>query len=268
MLRRRAKSSSSSSHSHMALSFSGGGLVASAYHLGVYQALCSRGEGIISPEATPLVGASAGALVAATLASGCRHNDAVATLDRVIQAVRGASRLGPFGCDLLQIVRTELETLLPEDAHSRCSDRVCIFLTDVSKRPWQPRTVETWDTRAKLIDTLLVSSYIPWVTSRSSPAGDKALIDGGFRANFPIHPTASRTVRVSPFSGELDICPEVSRGKPRRLLLPSKIRIDVTQANAYVVLRSLFPPADTAAWLEGLLACGYDDGCRWLKARQ
>ena len=37
----------------------------------------------------------------------------------------------------------------------------------------------------------------------------------------------------------------------------SKIRIDVPQANVSVVFRSLFPPANTAAWFEGLLASGY-----------
>jgi len=254
--------------SGLALSFSGGGLVAAAYHLGVYEALTRRGADLIDTTAAPLVGASAGALVAAAIAAGVHLDDAVASLDRIINNMRRRGG-GPFSTDLLRLVRPELEAILPGDAHERCCARgTVIFLTDVSRRPWLPVLIDQWDSRKRLIDSILLSSYIPGLTSRRSPVLDGGpLIDGGLRSNFPLHPTLPRTVRVSPFSGELDICPRVdSQTKPRSLLMPSKVRLHVTRANASAILRTLFPPKDDA-WLQKLLGKGFDDGCRWLKTQ-
>jgi len=249
-------------------------------------------------------------------------DDATGALSRIVDSVvaAGAGPLGRPKVDILRLVRPELEHLLPEDAHERCNGRAVVFLTDISRRPWSPVALSHWETRESLIESVLVSSYIPGLTSRRSPCGSSglssfgsssalsstaglssptpppaaapplrgplqgvraaaakaqplrrlvggALIDGGFKTNFPLHPTADRTVRVSPFSGELDICPEVRGRPPRRVLLPSKVRIDVTRANASAVRATLWPPRD-GGWLQDVLAQGFDDACRWLRREQ
>jgi len=254
------------STSGRALSFSGGGLVAAAYHLGVFEGLSAKSQTQLDLHNGPLVGASAGALVCAVLAAGCHYDDAVNSLGRIVDSVR-AARAGPLSCDILRLVRPELEGLLPEDAHQSCSGRAVIFVTDVSTRPWLPVLLSEWDSRSALIDSILTSSYIPGITSRRSPVGGGPLIDGGFSgSNFPVHPTAAQTVRVSPFSaGELDICPEVrTTSKPRSVMLPSKVSLDVTRANASAIRATLWPPRDVT-WLHSQLELGFNDACRWLK---
>ncbi|EOD04189.1 hypothetical protein EMIHUDRAFT_471309 [Emiliania huxleyi CCMP1516] len=243
----------SSASRAVALSFSGGGLIAAAYHLGVYQGL--RGAELLDARTAPLVGASAGALVAAVLSAEVHLDDATGALSRIVDSVVAAGA-GPLGRPK---VRPELEHLLPEDAHERCNGRAVVFLTDISRRPWS-RAVRTpgalWGVRAAAAKAQPLRRLV-----------GGALIDGGFKTNFPLHPTADRTVRVSPFSGELDICPEVRGRPPRRVLLPSKVRIDVTRANASAVRATLWPPRD-GGWLQDVLAQGFDDACRWLRREQ
>ena len=253
-----------------ALSFSGGGLLAAAYHLGAFRALSQPNArdstSLLDPIRSPMVGVSAGALVASVMSANAHWDDCVASLDRIINQVRSAS--GPLGCDILKLVKPHLQVLLPMDAHERLQARgTTIFVTDVSSRPWLPVAHTEWKSRDDLIDCILISSYIPGITSRKSP-GDGRHIDGGLRNNFPMHPTAPRTVRVSPFSGELDICPELRPGyrSPRLVLMPSKVRLHMSRDNASAVLRTLFPPADDG-WLQKTLARGFDDACRWLRSQ-
>ena len=222
---------------------------------------------MFEPHSTPLVGASGGALVAAVMSSGVTPTDALNSLDQILVAVRNAGPAGCLSCDLLGVVRPELERILPEDAHLRCTGQTTVCLSDVSQLPWRrPKKVfvDRWPSRSVLIDTILQSSYIPLVTSRANPSQSywpcNGLVDGGLANNFPLHPVAERTVRVSPFSGEIDICPTSSEPLPRRIPLPAGISVDVSRHNANAALRAFVPAADMAWWHSK----GYDDACRWL----
>ena len=246
----------------LALGFSGCGLLA-GYHIGVWRCLLSRGRQVFNPHSTPLIGASGGALVAAVMSSGVTPDDALNSLNRILAAVRSAGSVGCLSCDLLGVVRPEFEQILPEDAHLRCSGQATVCLSDVSRLPWRrPKTcfVDRWESRSTLIDTVLQSSYIPFITSSVNPMGG-GLVDGGLANNFPLHPEAARTVRISPFSGEIDICPASSQPQPRRVRLPAGISVDVSRHNASAALRAFVPSADMAR----LHVQGYDDACRWLR---
>lgn len=292
----------------LAFSFSGCGLL-SGYHLGVWEALARNGRRRgIDISATPHIGASGGALIAGAMVSGVPSVDAAAALRSIVTSVRSAGFGGILRVDLLSLVRIELERLLPAKAHERCSNVLSVCLSDASGLPWRrPRLVlhSEWPTRSALIDSLLTSSYIPLITSRehqqqhrmtTAAAGEeeeeeegqggqtRLLVDGGLSANFPLHPTALRTVRVSPFAGEVDICPasrlakEESAGAfrilPRRLLLPAGVRVDLSMHNASAALRAFVPAAAGDLTGKGgddddrLRDAGYNDACRWLEAQR
>ena len=274
----------SSAGARLAYSFSGCGLLAS-YHLGVWDALTHRGSHAFNPTTKPLIGASGGALVAGVMTSGVVLSDASDALRRIVADILSVGTGGILRVDLLSLVRRELERLLPEDAHERCNGKVTVCVSDVSKLPWRrprPVLIDGWSTRSSLVESLLTSSYIPYITARG-PQGDltgasaafdrvptpcsRPMVDGGLANNFPTHPAPDVcTIRVSPFAGELDICPhadgDLTRGKPLRLLLPAGVRVDASRRNASAAWRALAPASTN---VEGQHACGYDDACRWLR---
>ncbi|EOD10278.1 hypothetical protein EMIHUDRAFT_465293 [Emiliania huxleyi CCMP1516] len=255
----------SSASRAVALSFSGGGLIAAAYHLGVYQGL--RGAELLDARTAPLVGASAGALVAAVLSAEVHLDDATGALSRIVDSVvaAGAGPLGRPKVDILRLAR----------ALTRCgpSWSICCQRTHTSAATAEPSSSSPIFRAGPGLAPSAHRGALWGVRAAAAKAQPLrrlvggALIDGGFKTNFPLHPTADRTVRVSPFSGELDICPEVRGRPPRRVLLPSKVRIDVTRANASAVRATLWPPRD-GGWLQDVLAQGFDDACRWLRREQ
>ena len=255
-----------------AFSFSGCGLLA-GYHLGAWSAISQHGGHAF--RRAPLIGCSGGALVAGTIASGVSTKFAAGAMQNIVDGVLQAG--GIFRTDLLSLVRSALNEVLPDDAHSRCSGRLMVCVTDASGLPWslpEPVLHAEWRSRPALLDSLLASSYIPLVTARELVASDSAgppaprLLDGGLSGqNFPLHPTAHRTVRVSPFAGDLDICPTSQHGEPRRILLPAGVRVDVSRANASAVWRA-FAPSSCAGAVESQQASGYEDACRWLQAAE
>ena len=261
----------------LAFSFSGCGLLA-GYHIGAWSRLAR--ETTLNPHRAPLIGCSGGALVAGALAAGVSVNDAAAAMQNIVDGVRAAGFGGILRTDLLRLVRSELKRVLPADAHAQCSGRLAVCVTDASGlRGWRRPTAvlhSHWSTRTALLDSLLSSSYIPLVTSRgfghpAAEAGSSTplLLDGGLSGNnFPLHPTAERTVRISPFAGDVDICPPSDPlAPPRRVLLPAGVRVDVSRANAHAVWRAAFPCPHDGDSTQSQLASGYDDACRWLRAQ-
>jgi len=79
-------------------------------------------------------------------------------------------------------VRPELEALLPEDAHERCSGRVEVALVDSRSFPRLVATRRsTFESRSDLVDACLASAYLPGITSSAHPAPThfSGLLDGG-----------------------------------------------------------------------------------------
>jgi len=127
-------------------SFAGAGLMG-GYYLGVWERLAARdvSSSLFCAQRSPLLGASAGSIVAAAIGSGMSQAATADSFLRILSRVHEeAPRRGALGCDLLAIVRCapnhtrplpcriihgpspvarpprpELEAPLPEDAHER-----------------------------------------------------------------------------------------------------------------------------------------------------
>ena len=139
-------------------SFTGCGLLG-GYYLGVWHALSrpSVPSALFDASASSFSGASAGALVSTAIASGCSHDATTSAFERIAEHVRAA---GLLRCDLLALVRAEAEALLPEDAHERSRGRLSVLATDCSGAPpfLRPALLESFDSRAALVDAVLVRS--------------------------------------------------------------------------------------------------------------
>ena len=78
----------------LAFSFSGCGLTG-GYHIGAWECLLRNApRSMVDEHATPLIGTSGGAIVAAVLAAGVSPTDAVGGFYRIAAAVRAASEQG------------------------------------------------------------------------------------------------------------------------------------------------------------------------------
>ncbi len=125
-------------------SFSGGGFFL-PYHLGAIRALSELG--LVRPGRTHAGGSSAGSLAAAVVTSGVKLDEVVREVGLMMDDCRENGvlrRLG--GCvkeKVSEVVRvnsgpaepqpmhTQLELLLPEDAHVRCSGTIHVAITKV-----------------------------------------------------------------------------------------------------------------------------------------
>ncbi|EOD07091.1 hypothetical protein EMIHUDRAFT_432975 [Emiliania huxleyi CCMP1516] len=254
-------------------SFSGAGLLG-GYFVGVWERLVAGDvpSALFCPARSRFVGTSAGSFVAVACASGVSQADAADTFARLLQSVHNASPLrGALGCELLSLVRPELEALLPEDAHERCSGRVEVALVDSRSFPRLVATRRsTFESRSDLVDACLASAYLPGITSSAHPAPThfSGLLDGGILDNFPRgSEPGSRTIIVSPFGGDFDISPTSSADgsdagtAPWRVPISPGVWIDVASVKQLHRVVRLGEPAAA----EELVRQGFDDCSRFLR---
>uniref|UniRef100_A0A8D2JEX5 PNPLA domain-containing protein n=1 Tax=Varanus komodoensis TaxID=61221 RepID=A0A8D2JEX5_VARKO len=162
------------------LSFSGGGFLA-IYEIGVIQGLLEQAPEILR-SAPKVYGASSGSVIAAAVVCG---------LSLGKQCLYGAARdarrnfLGPLapGCSVLRILQQRLYQILPENSHRMATGRLYVSLT-------------------RLVDgqNVVVSEY------NSKEELIQRYVDGGF-TNLQPHSDMETAITVSPFTGEIDICP-------------------------------------------------------------
>ncbi|GAX72636.1 hypothetical protein CEUSTIGMA_g92.t1 [Chlamydomonas eustigma] len=173
--------------------FSAGGLLF-PYYVGIMLSL--RDElNVLKPE-TPVAGASAGSLVAATAKSGISEGDLMqATLQLARDCRDNGTRFR-----LKSVLKKTLEDVLPEDIHERCSGTAHIAVTQVWPRI-EPQLISEFQSREDLIETLLVSCHIPWYFDGSWITGhrDRLALDGGFTNFLPVPPNCPGVVRVACF---------------------------------------------------------------------
>jgi len=170
------------------------------YHLGVLHCLLHLG---FVDEQTPLAGASAGALAAATAACGVSMKVAMQATHRLSADARerGTARR------LHMLLEQELSNLIPEDAHLIINSRPAkLTIAHTQLFPvLRGQFTSEFHTRQDVIDNLLASCNIPFffsswptVTCRGRPC-----VDGYFAMktkHFGCPSTdAKRTVRISPF---------------------------------------------------------------------
>jgi hypothetical protein len=108
------------------------------------------------------IGVSAGAIACACMLCYVQFDAFMDSYERVLLPAYEAAE-----GDLLAAVRLLLEAVLPEDAHVTCTDRLTVITTRVSRgRVVHREYTSTFPSRRFLINTLLASSRVPFITCK------------------------------------------------------------------------------------------------------
>lgn len=147
--------------------------------------------GIIN-ESTKLAGSSGGAIIGAFTCSGVSTDTAIATMSTLSNMCRVS---GDCRHTLKALEAAGLAGTFSGDAHTRCSGRLFVSITEARPNPEADveRVISTFPTRSSLIESLLASSYIPGFSSRSSvmlptELGVAAAYDGVCSNPLPVPP--------------------------------------------------------------------------------
>ncbi|KAM8977176.1 LOW QUALITY PROTEIN: omega-hydroxyceramide transacylase-like [Pelodytes ibericus] len=193
-----------SENSSLSLSFSGSGFL-SLYQIGAVKALWELAPEILL-SAPKVYGASAGSLVAAAVVF---QVDLDEFLEIVFEAATEArkTKLGPFSpkFNLIQNLRKALLHLVPDNAHQLATDRLYVALTRLSD--WKNILVSDYKSKEEVVQALICSCFVPFYCGIIPPSfrGVK-YVDGGY-TNFHPFVNSKSMLTVSPFTGEVDICP-------------------------------------------------------------
>lgn len=247
----------------MNLSFAGCGFLG-VYHLGACAALIRHGAELLR-RVEYYGGASAGALVAAALVVRGHDPNTIQECNKFVHNIAadvGRRRLGVLtpGVSLIAPVERFLRELMPDDAYRLASGRLFISLTSVQGK--KNKLVSDFDSNEHLVQCLMASSYIPFITgSRQVSIGGMNYMDGGMSDNLPLLQTG-RTIRVSPFAGGQEICPRDNDSRPWFTRINGQ-DFKVNSNNAQRGLHCLFPPKPKG--LQRYYRNGYDDAVRFLQ---
>lgn len=239
------------------LSFCGCGFLG-IYHVGVASCFHQYAPQLSMHK---IAGSSAGALVAVAHICG-NLQLAYATTDILRVAIDARARaLGPFhpSFDINATVREALERGLPDDVHVRASGKLHISLT----RAYDGTNViiNEFDSKDEVIQALLCSCFIPFWSGLQAPKfRGTTYIDGGF-SNNQLR-LDNKTVAVSPFAGEADICPQDDSLNLLQISL-SNTSFSISPNNLYRLSHALLPPPPEV--LSDLCEQGFADGIRFLQ---
>lgn len=240
--------------SNISLSFAGCGFLGS-YHVGVACCIKKYAPQLLQ---TKLAGTSSGALVACAMINGCSIEDCTKI---VLETIAESRRhiLGPFSPNfhLVRDLRRIMDDLLPADAHVCSSGHLYVSMTRFPD--FKNVLVSDFESREELIQALVCSSFIPLYSGVVLPEFRGSRYFDGAISN--IIPTIdSDTVKICPFAGHSDICPD-DRSK-NACLEVLNMSTQVTFQNATRMTGALLPPSlETAGELCHL---GFDDALRFL----
>lgn len=239
------------------LSFCGCGFLG-IYHVGV--ASCFH-EYAPQLSMHKISGSSAGALVAVAHICG-NLQLAYATTDILRVAIDARARaLGPFhpSFDITSTIREALERGLPEDVHLKASGKLHVSLTRVYDG--ENVIISEFGSKEDVISVLVCSCFIPFWSGLVAPKyKGVTYVDGGFSNNLLI--LDNKTVTVSPFAGEADICPEDDTLNLLQINL-SNTSFSLSPNNLYRLSHALLPPPPEV--LSDLCEQGFADGIRFLQ---
>lgn len=183
---------------------------------------------------------------------------------RITNLARSFTLFGPLDprFNLHKCLEAVLRSHLPDDAHERASGRLFISLTRI--RDKTNVILSQFQYREQLIKAVLAGCFIPTYSGLLPPPFmGVRYIDGSVTNNLPV--IDQNTVRVSPFSGEADICPssptEVGGNWSHANLV--NMVVDVTEENLSRFFR-VFIPQDPAAMIR-LCQQGFDDALGYLQ---
>uniref|UniRef100_A0A8C6J665 Uncharacterized protein n=1 Tax=Melopsittacus undulatus TaxID=13146 RepID=A0A8C6J665_MELUD len=187
------------------LSFSGSGFLA-LYQVGVVQSLLELAPELLK-SACKVYGSSAGSLIAAAVVCGIGLGKTVTVQGSLLWGAR-ETILGPLSpkCSLLANIKAVLQRMLPENSYQLASGRLHISLTRVVDG--QNVMASEFSSKEELIQALLCSCFLPIYCGFIPPSyRGVRYVDGGFTGLQPVSSLEEPVITVSPFTGELDICP-------------------------------------------------------------
>ncbi|XP_042190294.1 patatin-like phospholipase domain-containing protein 4 isoform X1 [Callorhinchus milii] len=245
------------------LTFSASGFLG-IYHLGAASALLRHGRKLLG-KVDNYTGASGGALVAAVLVSEPEKLEQFCKqfTYRFAADVR-KQRFGALtpGYDFMRQLREGMEGILSADAHQKAHLRLHVSITNI--KTMKNYLVSSFATREDFITILLASSFVPFYAGvKPVEYKGETWIDGGLTNRLPILPTG-QTITVSPFDGQLDICPE-GDGRTRPSIRIAKQDFILSKANFVRVNHAFFPPSQEK--MEILYQNGFDDAVRFLRSK-
>uniref|UniRef100_A0A8C0AZB6 Patatin like phospholipase domain containing 1 n=1 Tax=Buteo japonicus TaxID=224669 RepID=A0A8C0AZB6_9AVES len=267
------------SSTRFSLSFSGSGFLV-LYQVGVVQSLLELAPELLK-SACKVYGSSAGSLIAAAVVCGVMMTLVGFLLRKMNVEVR-KTILGPLSpkCSLLANIKTVLQQMLPEDSYQLASGRLHISLTRVVDG--QNVMASEFSSKEELIQALLCSCFLPIYCGFIPPSyRGVRYVDGGFTGLQPVSSLEEAVITVSPFTGELDICP---RDCPAIFLCFQIFNgsIQISIENLCRISYALFPPSamvsprgllpsfilpwrdPASAWMEGSLVTSDVSPCRTL----
>ncbi|KAM4734578.1 patatin-like phospholipase domain-containing protein 2 [Anableps anableps] len=244
------------------ISFAGCGF-RSIYYVGALSCILEQVPQLVHG-ASKFGGASSGCLVAAALAVGIPIEQLCFSILDLAKEARKHT-LGVFHptFGMLQMVRHSLLETLPEDAHLRATERLCVSLTRLAGGG--NVLVSKFDTREELVQVLMCSCFFPVYCGFLPPSYHGVhYVDGALSNNMPLFEHRN-TITMAPFSGESDICPregtfnffEANYGN---------VSIQVNTGNVHRVCTSFFPP--TLEKLAEICHNGYTDVFCFLEERE
>ncbi|XP_065199246.1 patatin-like phospholipase domain-containing protein 2 [Sycon ciliatum] len=244
------------------ISFSGCGFLG-IYHIGVIQCLRENAPTLI-PRFNFVAGASAGALASLVLLSNCSIEKVCKAILETAEAAR-KPLIGPLSTsfDVMSILDTMFDDLLPPNIHRICNGRLQVSLTGVSH--FTNLMASQFNTRLELIRALKATCFIPvWAGFGKHSYRGELYMDGGMTNNLPTD-FPGETITVSPFSGEADICPSDQREGWDMSVNISGTSVRMTLTNAFRMKSALFPPKIDV--LDRMFQGGYRDCLSFLKRR-
>ncbi|XP_061869257.1 omega-hydroxyceramide transacylase [Colius striatus] len=254
-----AEEDARASSTPFSLSFSGSGFLA-LYQVGVVQSLLELAPELLK-SACKVYGSSAGSLIAAAVVCGIGLDDLKEFFFAMAKEVR-ETLLGPLSpkCSLLANIKTVLQRMLPEDSYQLASGRLHISLTRVMDG--QNVMASEFSSKEELIQALLCSCFLPIYCGFIPPSyRGVRYVDGGFTGLQPVSSLEEAVITVSPFTGELDICP---RDCPAIFycfqIFNGSIQISIE--NLCRISYALFPPSTMV--LNDIFSQGYQDTALFL----
>lgn len=247
-----------SARSPLSLSFSASGFLI-LYQIGVVKALLDLAPEILK-SAPKVYGASAGSLIAAAVVFRVNLDKLQKIiLDAAIEARK--TIFGPFfpTFHLQKILRKALLNFLPDNAHQIATGRLNVALTRLSNG--KTILVSDFKSKEEVIQALLCSCFIPFYCGFVPPTfRGVRYIDGGL-TNFLPQFNMTSMITVSPFTGEIDICP---RDCPvsHLCLQIFNTTFQLSVQNLCRVSYALFPP--TTNVLNNFYCRGYKDAVLYL----
>ncbi|TMS36937.1 hypothetical protein L596_003989 [Steinernema carpocapsae] len=171
------------------LSFSGCGFMC-IYHAGVCAAIKEYAPRLALNKVS---GASAGSIAAAGLVCNVCISQATSAILTVVTKARERA-LGALhpSFNLIGLVRENLQRILPEDAHIRCTGRLEVSLTKVGTN--ENVIVDTFETKQELIDAIVCSCFIPFYCGRTPAGRTTSRLPTGTR--LPYHHSAENQTSV------------------------------------------------------------------------